>query len=168
MKLVRDIDLHEMFMPSLPLLEIFLRGTVVYLALFLMLRIVMKRESGNVGITNLLVLVLLADASQNALAGEYTSITDGLLLVATIIGWSYFLDWLSFRFSAINRLMKPGKLLLVKDGRMIKRNMRKELITDDELLREIRNNGLASLDDVAECYIESNGEISVIPRHGKA
>lgn len=164
MKLVKDIDLHALFMPSLPFLEIFIRGTIVYLALLVMLRMVMKRESGNVGVTNLLVLVLLADASQNALAGEYTSITDGLLLVATIIGWSYFLDWLAFRFPVINQVMTPGKLLLVKDGRMIRRNMRKELITDDELLREIRNNGLGGLDDVAECYIESNGEISVIPR----
>jgi uncharacterized membrane protein YcaP (DUF421 family) len=97
MRFFGEIDWQSMFVPTVPLLETFIRGTVVYLALFLMLRALMKRESSKVGVTNILVLVLLADAAQNAMAGEYQSITDGLLLVATIIGWSYALDWLSFR-----------------------------------------------------------------------
>lgn len=161
--LVADIDWYELFVPSVPLLETLLRGTVVYLALFGMLRGLMKRESSKVGVTNLLVLVLLADAAQNAMSGDYTSITDGLLLVATILGWSYSLDWLSFRYPFFNRLIKPGKLLLVRNGKVLRNNMRKELITDDELARELRNSGLTELKDVSECYIESNGEITVIP-----
>lgn len=162
MPLLGEIDWYELFVPSVPLLETFLRGTVVYLALFAMLRGLMKRESSKVGVTNLLVLVLLADAAQNAMSGDYTSITDGLLLVATILAWSYSLDWLSFRYPFFNRLIKPGKLLLVRNGRILRENMKKELITDDELMREIRNSGLTTLKDVSECYIESNGEITVI------
>jgi uncharacterized membrane protein YcaP (DUF421 family) len=71
------------------------RGSTVYLTLFFLLRIVLRRESGGMGITDLLVIVLLADAVQNAMAGDYHSVPDGLLLGATLIFWSFALDWLT-------------------------------------------------------------------------
>lgn len=157
-----SLDLKELFLPTVPIAETVLRGSVVYLALFAMLRILMKRESSEVGVTNLLVIVLLADAAQNAMSGAYESITDGLLLVATIAGWSYILDWLSFRYPFCNRLIRPGKLLLVKNGRVLRRNMKKELITDEELMSEVRRRGYKKLDEVQLVYIESNGVITVI------
>ena len=80
-----DIDWAGLFMPTTPALEIIVRGSVMYLALFAMLRFILRRETGSLGITDLLVIVLIADAAQNGMAGNYTSITDGLLLVITII-----------------------------------------------------------------------------------
>ena len=67
----------------------------MYLALFIMLRIVLKRQAGTLGMTDLLLITLLADASQNAMAGEYNSLPDGVVLVATIILWNYIFDWLT-------------------------------------------------------------------------
>jgi hypothetical protein len=124
---MEGLDFQKMFYPDIHVLEIIIRGTVVYLSLFFLLRVTLKRESGTLGIPDLLVVVLLADASQNAMAGDYKSITDGLILVATIIFWSYFIDWLGFRVPFIQRLVKPPKLLLVKEGRMIRGNMKKEI-----------------------------------------
>jgi uncharacterized membrane protein YcaP (DUF421 family) len=118
-----EIDWETIFSPSTPLLEIFLRGTIVYLSLFVLLRVILKRESGTVGITDLLVVVLLADATQNALANDYTSITDGILLVLTIVFWSYFLNWLGFRFPRIQKWVHPPPLPLVKDGEILYRNL---------------------------------------------
>lgn len=86
----QTIDWNEMFSLGTPLLEIFIRGSAVYLLLFLILRIVLKRESATLGVTDLLVVVLLADAAQNAMADDYNSITDGILLVMVIIFWSHF------------------------------------------------------------------------------
>ena len=71
------------------------------------------------GITDLLLVVLLADAAQNGLTGEYHSITEGLILVATLIFWSYVLDWLGFHIPQLHRLVYPGSLLLVQDGQII-------------------------------------------------
>lgn len=68
------------------------------------------------GITDLLLIVLLADASQNAMAGEYISVTDGLFLVATIAGWSIFLDYLAFKSKRIERIIKPSNVMLIKTG----------------------------------------------------
>jgi uncharacterized membrane protein YcaP (DUF421 family) len=157
-----NVDWLKLFYPETSLLEIFLRGSVVYLSLFLMLRLVLKREAGTVGISDLLVVVLIADAAQNGMAGNYQSITDGLLLVATIIFWSYFLDWLAYYIPAIQWLIRPPALLLVKDGEMLRRNMRKEFITEDELTSMIREQGVDDLSKVAKAYIEGDGTISVI------
>ena len=165
MDLFREVDWPGLFVPTTPLLETFVRGTLVYLALFVLLRIITKRESSSVGVTDLLVLVLLADAAQNAIAGDYSSITDGILLVAVIIFWSYFLDWLGYRYSFFDRLIKPSKLLLVKNGRMLKRNMEKELITDEELMSEVRKQGLKNMEDIEEAYMEPNGTISIIGKN---
>src|SRR3954454_18742921 len=89
-----SIDWGQIFQPDTSPLEIFLRGSIVYLALFSMLRFVLRREAGTVGMSDLLVLVLIADAAQNAMAGNYNSLPDGLLLVATIIFWSFAINWL--------------------------------------------------------------------------
>lgn len=109
----------------------------MYLALFAMLRFILRRETGSLGITDLLVIVLIADAAQNGMAGDYTSITDGLLLVVTIIGWSYLLNLLAFRYPLCQRIVQAPRVQLVRDGRMIRRNLEHEKITEDELLAEI-------------------------------
>ncbi len=157
------MDWDAIFVPTLPLGEIILRGTVVYLCLFFMFR-VLRREAGEIGISDLLVVVLIADASQNAMASEYRSITEGLILVATIAFWDYFLDWLGYRFAAVERLLRPAPLLLVRDGHMLKKNMRRELIRDDELMAQLREQGITHLDEVKRCYLEGDGHVSVIKR----
>ena len=157
-----NIDWAGIFLPETPLLEIFLRGTAMYLGLFVLLRVIMKREAGTVGITDLLIVVLLADAAQNGMAGDYRSIADGLLLVGTLIFWAYFLDWLAYRFPRIQRLIHPPALPLVENGRMLKRNMRKEFITEEELVSMLREQGVEDVGEVRKAYMEGDGKISVI------
>lgn len=156
------VDWGALFALSTPLAEIFLRGTLTYLMLFFLLRIVLKRQAGTVGITDLLVVVLIADAAQNAMAADYTSITDGFLLVATIIFWSYAIDWLGYHYRPIQRFVHPGPLELVRDGRIVYRNMRRELITKGELMTQIREQGIDNLESVKAAYMEGDGQISVI------
>lgn len=157
-----DVDWRKTFVPDRALLEIVIRGTIVYLALLALLRLVLKRQSSGVGVTDLLLVVLIADAAQNALAGDYTAIPDGVLLVGVIIFWAWFLDWLGFRFPAVQRLVKPGKLQLVDDGQILWRNMAKELVTKDELESELRAQGIEDLSMVHAAYMEPNGTISAI------
>src|SRR4051812_1146235 len=121
------IDWKSVFVPTVSLAEIVLRGTIVYLLLFFVLR-VMRREAGALGISDLLVVVLIADAAQNAMSSEYKSITEGAVLVGTVIAWDYALDWLGYSFPAFGRVLRPAPLPLVKDGRALRQNMRKELV----------------------------------------
>jgi uncharacterized membrane protein YcaP (DUF421 family) len=156
------MDWKTIFLPDIPLLEIILRGSVLYIALFTLLRIVLKRQTGTLGMTDLLLITLIADASQNAMAGEYTSIADGIVLVATIIFWNYAFDWLSFKFDWFGRLVEPPPLPLVRNGRLLRRNMRLELIKEEELMMELRQQGLDNISKVKIAYIESDGRVSVI------
>jgi uncharacterized membrane protein YcaP (DUF421 family) len=162
-----DVDWQGLLAPTASPIEIFVRGTVIYLGLFALLRGVLKREAGTVGITDLLVVVLLADAAQNSLAPESKSLPDGLLLVASIVFWAYLLNWLGFRFPTIQKLVHPRPLPLVRDGEMLRRNMRKELVTEDELMTQLRLQGCDDLASVKAAYMEGDGRISVITGDGE-
>jgi len=157
------LDLGSLFVADMHPLEIFVRGTVVYVVLFLLLRLALKRQSGAVGMTDLLVVILIADAAQNAMAGDYHSITDGILLVATILGWAYAIDWLGYHVPMIERVVHPPALPLVDDGRLLRANMRSELITYAELMAQLRAQGIEDVSRVHRAYLEGNGELTVIP-----
>ncbi len=167
MQTLLEIDWKTMFMPTVNLGEIILRGTIVYIFLFFLMR-VMRRESGSIGITDLLVVVLIADAIQNAMSAEYKSLTEGAVLVATIAFWDYLLDWLGYRFPKLQRILHPPPLTLIKDGRMITKNMRKEMITEEELMSQLREEGVENISDVKKCFLEGNGHISVIKNDDKS
>jgi len=161
------VDWYAVFVPRMPLLEIVVRGTVVYLALFVLIRVVLQRQAGALSVTDLLVIVLLADAAQNAMSGSYRSLPDGILLVSVIVFWSYALDWLGYRFPRVGRFVHPPPLELVRDGRMLRRNMRLELITPEELLSQLREQGVADLAAVKCARLEGDGHVSVIHRDGE-
>lgn len=156
------INWSALFIPSASLAELFLRGSLTYLGIFFLLRIVLKREAGQASISDLLVLVLLADAAQQGLAGRYDSITEGILLVATIIFWDYAINWASYRWSWLDRLVNPLPLLLVERGEIRWRNMRREFITANELRSILRERGIDDLVEVKQAYMEPDGHISVI------
>jgi uncharacterized membrane protein YcaP (DUF421 family) len=154
MNIFSQIDWKSAFVPTVHIGEIFLRGTMVYLFLLFVLRI-LRREAGAIGISDLLVIVLIADAAQNAMASEYKSITEGIILITTIAFWDYSFDWLGYRFPHIQRLIRPAPLPLIEDGRIRRRNMRQEMITEDELMGQLRK----SVEEVKKCYLEADGQI---------
>lgn len=86
------VDWQAVFVPSVSILEMVVRGTIMYFVLFLLLRFSPKRQVGAIGVGDLLVVVILADAAQNAMTGSYGSVTEGAILVATILLWNIFLD----------------------------------------------------------------------------
>jgi uncharacterized membrane protein YcaP (DUF421 family) len=156
-----QIDWNSAFVPTVSVAEMVLRGTLVYLLLFFVLR-VLRREAGALGISDLLVVVLIADAAQNAMASEYKSITEGAVLVGTIVAWDFFLDWLGYRFPSIQRLLRPAPLPLIRDGRVLRQNLRKEMITMEELMGQLREQGVESVEEVKTCHLEGDGHVSVI------
>lgn len=162
MRWLTHVDWKGTFVPDTSVVEIFIRGTVVYLALFTMLRFVLKRQRGGVAFTDILVIVLVADAAQNAMAGQYNSMPDGLMLVAVIVGWAYALDWLAYRVPLVRRFVQPSGVPLVHRGRKLRDNLRRENITDEELASELRVQGIDDLDEVEEVLLEGDGQLSVV------
>lgn len=158
------IDWRTLFVPTGSLVELVLRGSVMYLLILAGFRI-FRRDAGSLGVSDLLVVVLIADAAQNGMAGEYRSITEGAVLVATIFAWNACLDWLAFRSRTVHWLLHPPPLVLVRDGRINHQNLRSQMLTRDDLLEQLREQGIDDVRRVRRCTLESDGHLSVI-RYG--
>jgi uncharacterized membrane protein YcaP (DUF421 family) len=157
------IDWYAIFAPTGSILELVLRGSLMYLFILAGFR-VFRREAGSLSMSDLLVVVLIADAAQNGMAGEYKSLTEGAIVVATIIAWNFALDWLAYRSRFVYWLLHPPALLLIRDGQIQRRNLRSEMITTEDLLQQLREQGVDDARNVKACFLESDGRISIIKR----
>jgi len=155
-------DFEQLFMLSVSPLELFVRGSAIYWFLFLLFRFVGRRDIGAIGIGDVLLLVLIADAAQNAMAGDYKSITDGCILVGTIFGWNFLFDWIASRSPVLSRWLQPSPLPLIRNGQLQTRNLRREFISVDELRAKLREHGVEHFDEVKRAFMEGDGEITVI------
>ncbi|HEV7632577.1 MAG TPA: YetF domain-containing protein [Steroidobacteraceae bacterium] len=156
------MNLHELFAVHVSPVEIVLRGSVIYWFLFLVFRFLLRRDVASLGIADVLLLVIVADASQNAMAGDYHTVSEGLILLSTIFGWNMLLDALAYRYKWAMKFTTPQTLLLIRHGKFIQKNLRKEMLTPDEVMSKLREQGVIHLRDVRHAYMESDGHISVV------
>jgi uncharacterized membrane protein YcaP (DUF421 family) len=134
----------------------------MYLGLFVILRFMARRQAGHFGSADLLAIVLIADAAQNGLGKEYQSVTEGLVLVITIVGWEYFIDWLAYRFRALRPILRPTPLTLVRDGQIVDEAMRKEMLSIDDLASQLRQQQVDDVTKVRLAKLEGDGRLSVL------
>ncbi len=158
------IDWKSVFVPSVGLIEIVIRGSLMYLALFAILRFIARRQAGRFGPADLLVIVLIADAAQNGLGHDYTSVTEGIVLVLTIVFWEYLIDWLAWRYPRLRPILTAPSVKLIENGQVVSAAMRREMLTEDELLSQLRQNGVESLETVRVARLEGDGRLSVLKR----
>jgi uncharacterized membrane protein YcaP (DUF421 family) len=163
MRPIMAVDWQALLVPSVSLLELVIRGSVMYLLVLVAMRL-FRREAGALSTADLLVVVLIADAAQNAMASEYHSLTEGVVLVGTIFAWNYGLDWLGYRSPRVHRLLNPPPLLLIENGRILWRNLRAEMLTKADLAEHLREQGVEHFAEVRRCYLEGDGHLSVIKR----
>ena len=107
---------------------------------------------------------MIADAAQNGLGKDYSSVTEGLALVLTIVAWEYLLDWIAWRFPSTRAYLTPPSLTLIRDGRLIPRNLNKEMITEDELKAQLRERNVEDYADIRLATLEGDGRLSVLKR----
>ena len=155
------INWQEIFFVSVNPLEIFIRGTLIYLICFVIMRFTRRGISG-VSIADLLIIVMIADAAQNGMSADYKSVTDGVLLILTLIFWDYMLNLLQDKIPAFGRLFYPKPVELIKNGRLLRRNMDKNFITYEELMSQVRQHGLEKVSEVKAAFMEGDGSISII------
>ena len=158
------VDWSAVFIPSLGVLEVVARGTLMYLALFAILRFIARRQAGQFGPADLLVVVLIADAAQNGLGKDYQSVTEGIVLVLTIVFWEYVIDWLAWRFPALRPVLTAPSLKLVENGHLVPDTLRAEMLTEDELMSQLRQNEVEDVCEVRLTRLEGDGRISVLKR----
>jgi uncharacterized membrane protein YcaP (DUF421 family) len=145
------------------LLEVVLRTAVVYLFLVVVLRLTGKREVGQMSILELVVILIISNAVQNAMVGENTTLWAGLVAVLTLLGMDLGLKALTGRSRRLRRAVEGEPRLLVRDGRLLDKAVREEGVEPDQVRAAIRAHGLARIEDVRLAVLETDGSISVIP-----
>ncbi len=154
----------EVFSLTMPIWEIGLRATIVYLGLVLLVRFVPQRNAGHISPNDLLTLIVVGGVATDAIMGGSDSVGDSLLLISIILLWAFVLDALEYHFPILSPLLRHADKTLIDDGRLNRRNMRRELITEEELQSALRKAGVDEPSEVASARIEADGEISVIAR----
>lgn len=159
-------DWKGMFAVETPPLELVLRGLVIYLVLLLLMRVVGQREAGGLGLTDVLIVVLIAQSVGGGLIGDSQSITDAALLATTILFCSVAVDAAAYRFPRFAALVKARPRLLIEDGRLNRRVLKREFMTADEVRSQLRLHGIEEIEGVRIAYLEPNGMISVLTADG--
>ena len=157
-----DLNWAELFVPQLSLLEIFIRGTVVYFALLALMRVTPKWQAGTGSVASLLFVVMLGGLAGDAIKGKADTLTDLLLMVATVLLWGIVVDRLAYRFPGFHFLAEDPPTCLVRNGRVLWNNLRRESISEEDLKAQLRRQGIAHIRRVREAYLEPDGSISVV------
>ena len=162
--MLNAFDWSEVFGLTMNPLELVVRGSAMFWFLYVLFRFALRREVGSIAMADILIFVIIADASQNAMAGEYKSVSDGMILVGTIAAWNIAVDWLAFRFPALRRILEPPMLVLVKNGRIDRRALHQQFMNVEDLKLKLREEGVDDVRKVKRASFESNGEFTVIKK----
>ena len=155
------MDFQELFQLELPVGELVLRGTILYLGILFLMRIMPRRTGGELEVMDLVFILLITEAASHAL-GDFTSLTDGFIEIGTLMFWSYLVNVLSYYFPAIKKLTAQPPVQVIKDGKLLRRNMRREYLTLDELIAHLRGEGIEDIQKVKKACVESDGTLSVV------
>ncbi|GAB3901623.1 DUF421 domain-containing protein [Larkinella knui] len=163
MEKIFNVNWESVFIPTTSVLEMIIRGTLTYWFIYIYLRF-FRRGTGQLNLSDLLLITMISDAAQNAMAGPYESVTEGLILVGTLVFWDYAIDWLGYHSVFLKRIVESDPVLLVKNGQLMRQNMKREMISEEELVSILREKGVDDYQNVKTCYLEGSGNISVIEK----
>lgn len=152
----------ETFILETPFWEIIVRGTVVYVVISLFFRLIPKRQSGNLSPNDLIALIIVGGLAATAISGKARTLSDILLMIAVVLGWDYLFNVLEYYFPGLRRIAQDSPTLLIYNGRLLKDNIRKEKLTEQELSASLRKQGCADVSQVKQAIMEVDGQISII------
>ncbi|MFD1718881.1 DUF421 domain-containing protein [Georgenia deserti] len=142
-----------------------LRAVAIYLVLMLIFRLTGKRTIAQLTPFDFVVILIVGEATQQALLGENFSVTYAALVIATLVLLERLADLLSYRFPLLKRMTESVPVVLVEDGRPLPEVMKREQITTEDVMSSARlNQGLERMDQIRWAVLETSGGISIVPR----
>ncbi len=160
MPLVQTLS-HDMFHLPLPLIEKILRPVIVYLCLIVFLRLFGKRELAQLNPFDLVVLLSLSNTVQNAIIGDDNSITGGIVGAFSLLAINWLLMWVLYRTPKVNAALEGKSSTLIRDGVVDEEELKKQILTQEELISVLNKNGFNDPRDVETCVLEPNGTFYV-------
>jgi uncharacterized membrane protein YcaP (DUF421 family) len=145
-------------------MDIAIRAVVLYAFLVFLMRVIGRRELSSLSGLDLVLLIVLGDAIQQGLTQDDYSVTGALIAITTIAAVQSFTSYLSFRSRRFRKVVEGSPIVVVQDGKLIERNLKRERMSPDELSEAMRQQQIATFDDVAWGILEANGRISFIKK----
>lgn len=145
-------------------MDIVLRATAMFAAVYLLLRLLGKRELGQMTPFELVTLVVIGDLIQQGITHNDFSLTGAVLAIGTFAFWSVVLGWIAYLFPRFRKAMEGDPRIIVRDGELLEANLKRDRMTRDEVEAEMRLAGIGHMADVAWAILETNGKISFISR----
>jgi uncharacterized membrane protein YcaP (DUF421 family) len=153
-----------MFQPSTSLLEIAVRVVLIYAGLFLLLRLVGKKELGELAPMDFLTMLILSETVSPALTKQDTSLAAAGVAAGTLILLTAAIDWAAYRWKRFGTVVEGKPVDLVVDGKVVEKAQKKEKLSDDEIAAALRRQGVEDLSEVKRAVVENTGKVSVIKR----
>ena len=162
--------MRDLFSLNVGVLDLVLRGIVVYLAVVLLLRISGKRQMGQMGATEFVAILLISNAVQNAMNGGDNSLVGGLILAVTLIALSALISFLTYKSRFFSSVFEGTPTLLIHKGKIVSSQLARELMRESELRALLRKQGIHDLRDIETAILEADGTLSVTrtPEHRPA
>jgi uncharacterized membrane protein YcaP (DUF421 family) len=146
-------------------MDLAIRAVILYFFIYLLTRVVGRRELSSLGPFDIILLVVMGDAIQQGLTQDDYSVTGAFIVVTVMAVLQVFMSFLSFRFRRLRTLLEGEPIVIIQDGKPIERNMRRERLALDEVMEEARANAqISSLDDIQFAIVENSGAISFIQK----
>ena len=145
-------------------MDLVIRAAVIFCFIFLITRIAGRRQLSELEPFDVILLVVLGDLVQQGITQSDESVTGTLIVISTITLLSVAVGWLSFRSGPIRLITEGEPIILIHDGELVERNLRRERLTRGDLEEEARKQQVASLDQIRWAILEDDGAISIIPK----
>ncbi|HEY7691015.1 MAG TPA: YetF domain-containing protein [Gaiellaceae bacterium] len=145
-------------------MDLAIRAVALFCFVYLITRIIGRRELSSLEPFDLILLIVMGDAIQQGLTQDDYSVTGALIVIGTFAILQVLVSYLSFRFPRLRPALDGEPIVVVQDGKAIEKNMKRERITVEEVLVEARQQQVASLDEIAWAVLETSGKISIIPK----
>lgn len=149
-------------------MDIVLRATVMFFILFLLIRLLGKRELGQMTPFEFVVLVVLGDLIQQGVTHNDFSLTGATLAICTFAFWALVLSWTAYLFPRAKDLLEGTPRVIVRDGEIVQENLRRDRLTRDEIFSEMRLAGIGRMSEVAWAILEPQGKMSFIKKGGQS
>jgi len=145
-------------------MDIALRAIFLYAFVILVMRVTGRRELSSLGPVDLVLLIVVGDAIQQGLTQDDYSVTGAVIAVSTLATMQVLTSFAAYRSSRARRILEGNPIVIIEDGAFIARNLRRERMTTEEVCEAMRLEQIGSVDQVAWGILESNGDISFIPK----
>ena len=153
--------MNDLFHFQIPALDLAIRAVVVYSTILFLLRISGRKQMGQLGATEFVVILLISNAVQNSMNGGDNSLVGGLVLASVLVGASSLTSYLTFRSKFMRNVIEGTPTVMIMNGHLVRKNLRREKLSETEFRGMLRKQGVHKIDEISSAILESDGKLSI-------